>query len=65
MGRILGFSQSAQYLGQIAGPLAGAFVAAHLGMRAVFFATAVALMAGAGANEAMRRASVRGPSDRD
>ena len=59
MGRILGFSQSAQYLGQIAGPLAGAFVAAHFGMRAVFFATAVALLVGAGVNEAIRRAVAR------
>jgi MFS family permease len=56
IGRILGFSQSAQYLGQIAGPLAGAFVAAHFGMRAVFFATAIALVAGAGVNEGVRRA---------
>jgi MFS family permease len=56
MGRILGFSQSAQYLGQIAGPLAGATVAARFGMPMVFFATAFALLAGAAANEAVRRA---------
>ncbi len=55
MGRILGFSQSAQYFGQIAGPFAGAGVAARFGMRAVFFATALAMLAAAGANEAMRR----------
>jgi MFS family permease len=55
IGRILGFSQSAQYLGQIAGPFAGAAVAARFGMRAVFFATALAMIAAAGANEAMRR----------
>ena len=55
MGRILGFSQSAQYFGQIAGPFAGAAVAARFGMRAVFFATALALLAAALANEAMRR----------
>ena len=42
MGRILGFSQSAQYLGQIAGPMLGASVAARFGMPAVFFATAIA-----------------------
>jgi MFS family permease len=67
MGRILGFSQSAQYLGQIAGPLAGASVAAHFGMRAVFFATAIVLLAGAGVNEALRRAvggGVRGTNAR-
>jgi MFS family permease len=55
VGRILGFSQSAQYLGQIAGPFAGAAVAARFGMRAVFLVTAVAMLATALANEAMRR----------
>jgi MFS family permease len=55
IGRILGFSQSAQYFGQIAGPFAGAAVAARFGMRAVFIATALALLATAAANEAMRR----------
>jgi len=64
IGRILGFSQSAQYLGQIVGPLAGAFVAAHLGMRAVFFATAIVLLAGAGVNEAVRRAVARDSPER-
>ena len=56
MGRILGYSQSAQYLGQIAGPMLGASVAAHWGMRAVFFATAIAMLAGAAGNESLRRA---------
>ena len=55
IGRILGFSQSAQYFGQIAGPFAGAAVAASFGMRAVFIATALALLAAALANEAVRR----------
>ena len=55
IGRILGFSQSAQYFGQIAGPFAGAAVAARFGMRAVFLATALAMLAAAAANEAMRR----------
>jgi MFS family permease len=55
IGRILGFSQSAQYFGQIAGPFAGAAVAAHFGMRAVFIATALAMLAAAVGNEAMRR----------
>jgi len=62
MGRILGFSQSAQYLGQIAGPMLGASVAARFGMPAVFFATAIALLMGAGANEAVRRAVGRNRS---
>jgi MFS family permease len=55
IGRILGLSQSAQYFGQIAGPFAGAAVAARFGMRSVFLATALALLATAVANEAMRR----------
>ena len=55
IGRILGFSQSAQYFGQIAGPFAGAAVAARFGMRAVFLATAMALVAAACANEVVRR----------
>ena len=55
IGRILGFSQSAQYFGQIAGPFAGAAVAASFGMRAVFIATALAMLLAAVANEAMRR----------
>ena len=55
IGRILGFSQSAQYFGQIAGPFAGAAVAASFGMRAVFIATAVALLGAALVNEAVRR----------
>ena len=55
IGRILGFSQSAQYFGQIAGPFAGAAVASRFGMRAVFLATAAAMLAAAAVNEAMRR----------
>lgn len=55
IGRILGLSQSAQYFGQIAGPFAGAAVAAQFGMRSVFLATALALLATAVANEVMRR----------
>jgi len=55
IGRILGFSQSAQYFGQIAGPFAGAAVAASFGMRAVFIATALAMLLAALANEAVRR----------
>jgi MFS family permease len=55
LGRILGFSQSAQYFGQIAGPFAGAAVASRFGMRAVFVATAAAMLAAAAVNEAMRR----------
>jgi MFS family permease len=46
-GSILGYSTSAQYVGQVAGPLAGGFVGGHFGMRAVFFATSVLMAAGA------------------
>jgi MFS family permease len=63
IGRILGLSQSAQYFGQIAGPFAGAGVAARFGMRAVFLATAAAMLAAAVANEAMRRRVERQPSN--
>jgi MFS family permease len=55
IGRILGFSQSAQYFGQTAGPFAGAAVAARYGYRAVFLATALAMLAAALGNEALRR----------
>ena len=49
-GAVLGYAQSAQYLGQIAGPLVGGFVGAHLGMPAVFLATGALMLAGAGLN---------------
>jgi MFS family permease len=46
-GGILGLSTSSQYVGQVAGPLAGGFVGGHFGMRAVFLATSVLMAAGA------------------
>jgi MFS family permease len=46
-GSILGLSTSSQYVGQVAGPLAGGFVGGHFGMRAVFLATSVLMAAGA------------------
>ena len=49
-GGVLGYSQSAQYLGQITGPLVGGFVGAHFGMRAVFFVTSALMLCGAMAN---------------
>jgi MFS family permease len=54
-GGVLGYSQSAQYLGQITGPLAGAALGAHFGMRAVFFATSALMLCGALANWAIKR----------
>ncbi|HEX3992476.1 MAG TPA: MFS transporter [Acetobacteraceae bacterium] len=46
-GSILGYSTSSQYVGQVAGPLAGGFVGGHFGMRAVFLGTSVLMAAGA------------------
>jgi len=46
-GNILGYSQSAQYAGQVSGPLLGGVLGAHFGMRVVFLATSVLLFAGA------------------
>ena len=49
-GGVLGYSQSAQYMGQIAGPLVGGFAGASFGMRSVFFATSLLMLLGAAAN---------------
>jgi MFS family permease len=46
-GSILGLSTSSQYVGQVAGPLAGGFIGGHFGMRAVFLGTSVLMAAGA------------------
>ncbi len=49
-GMVLGYSTSAQYAGQFIGPLLGGFVGGQFGMRAVFFATAAVMLAGAALN---------------
>ena len=49
-GTILGYNTSAQYAGQVLGPMAGGFVGGHIGMRAVFFATTLIMFAGAAGN---------------
>jgi MFS family permease len=46
-GGMLGYSTSAQYAGQVIGPLAGGFVGGHLGMRSVFLGTSAVMMGGA------------------
>ncbi|MCW3476007.1 MFS transporter [Limobrevibacterium gyesilva] len=46
-GSMLGYSTSAQYAGQVVGPLAGGFVGGHFGMRAVFLGTCVVMAGGA------------------
>jgi MFS family permease len=61
-GGVLGYSQSAQYLGQITGPLAGGFLGAQFGMPSVFFATSALMLAGAGVNWAIHRSLQRRPS---
>jgi MFS family permease len=49
-GMILGYSTSAQYAGQVLGPLAGGFAGGHFGMRSVFLATTVIMFCGAAYN---------------
>lgn len=50
VGRVLGFGVSAQYVGQVLGPLTGGFVGAYVGLRPVFVATGLILLAGAALN---------------
>jgi MFS family permease len=54
-GMILGYGTSAQYTGQVLGPLAGGFVGGHFGMRAVFLATTVIMFVGAAYNWVVSR----------
>lgn len=54
-GTILGYNTSAQYAGQVLGPLAGGFVGGHIGMRAVFLATTVIMFGGAAFNWLVNR----------
>lgn len=55
-GTMLGWSTSAQYAGQVLGPLAGGFIGGHYGMQAVFFMTSAVMLAGAGVNAMVARA---------
>ncbi len=50
LGKVLGYSQSSQYAGQVIGPLMGSAIGAHLGMRSVFLATGAMTLIGAAAN---------------
>jgi MFS family permease len=58
IGSVLGYSFSAQSLGQVVGPLLGGFIGGHLGIRPVFFVTSALLALGAAWNwrELSRRA---------
>lgn len=58
-GGMLGYSVSAQYAGQVLGPLAGGFVGGHIGLRAVFLGTSALLTAGAAANLWVHRNAAR------
>jgi MFS family permease len=60
-GTILGYSTSAQYAGQVIGPLAGGFVGGHIGMRAVFLGTTVVMLGGAAFNWIFSRRAVPAP----
>jgi DHA1 family multidrug resistance protein-like MFS transporter len=44
-GKMLGYLQSAQFAGQVVGPLIGGQIGVHVGMRAVFFVTSALLLA--------------------
>ncbi|HEY4191320.1 MAG TPA: MFS transporter [Mesorhizobium sp.] len=59
-GNVLGLSISAQYVGQVAGPLLGGFVGGHFGMRSVFLFTCVLMAFGAAYNRfiQVRRARI-------
>jgi len=54
-GKLLGYSTSAQYVGQVCGPLFGGVVAGRAGIPAVFIATAVVMLLSAVVNERWRR----------
>jgi len=47
VGRVLGYSVSSNFVGQVAGPLIGGFVGGQIGMRAVFLGTAILMALGA------------------
>ncbi|MEQ7921690.1 MFS transporter [Xanthomonas sp. WHRI 1810A] len=58
-GRMLGYSTSCQYVGQVLGPLTGGYLGGHYGMPVVFIVTCV-LMAGCAVLMLMLRPALRG-----
>ncbi|MFT9385689.1 MFS transporter [Acetobacter sp.] len=57
VGSVMGYAISAQYGGQVVGPLIGGFAAGQMGMRAVFLGTSVLLLLGAVCNWRVLRLS--------
>ncbi|MFT8674566.1 MAG: MFS transporter [Acetobacter sp.] len=57
VGSVMGYAISAQYGGQVVGPLICGFVAGQMGMRAVFLGTSVLLLLGAVCNWRVLRLS--------
>jgi MFS family permease len=53
-GTTLGYLQSAQFTGQVVGPLIGGQIGAHMGLQPVFFVTATLLVFCAGMNHWVR-----------
>jgi MFS family permease len=49
-GTMLGYAVSAQFAGQVIGPVAGGFIGGHYGVPSVFLATSCVMLAAAGAN---------------
>lgn len=59
-GRMLGWSTSSQYAGQVLGPLLGGYAGGHWGMRSVFLATCVLMAVGAAWNFRAQRQAAPG-----
>jgi MFS family permease len=53
-GKMLGYLQSAQFTGQVAGPLLGGLIGAHIGLSSVFFVTGALLASCAGLDQWVR-----------
>jgi DHA1 family multidrug resistance protein-like MFS transporter len=58
-GKTLGYLQSAQFSGQVIGPLVGGQIGAWVGLREVFFVTAALLALCAGLNQWVRVRTTR------